>query len=417
MMSSLLSLLRASSFPVWLLSFYIFIWYLQIGNRWGLLGTVRIEFLVGALLVVISFSHYTRERSKINSHHQSLIKCIGFFYALLILYTIFSYHPTHSRTVFIDRVFKFSMFTLFIGLLVKEESEIKLDLIGYLAAMLKITQEGIVGGIGGGLVWENQGIPRLHGVTPLFAHPNSLSGLAVSALPFFIFLYKFQKGVMRAVFLSGVLGLLYIVLTTGSRTGYVATLVLFLFLLLRLGIFRVRTIFLGLMLTVVVVAVVPESYKERFGTMFKEKEQMDGSANARMEILEDAWTIFIKHPMGVGVQAFPYVRQLEFGRTQDTHNLYLEILTNLGPVGLIAFISVIVCILRINMRSRKMFIKDQRHFLAELCYIINLYVICRLVLGCFGMDLYEVYWWFAAGFTIALAKISIDPQSNNLNLS
>ncbi len=37
---------------------------------------------------------------------------------------------------------------------------------------------------------------------------------------------------------------------------------------------------------------------------------------------------------------------------------------------------------------------------------LMLFIFIRLVLGLFGMDLYEVYWWFACGFTAAIYKLS-----------
>ena len=35
----------------------------------------------------------------------------------------------------------------------------------------------------------------------------------------------------------------------------------------------------------------------------------------------------------------------------------------------------------------------------------SLFLITRLMLGLFGMDLYEIYWWFALGLTTALYNI------------
>lgn len=415
MFASLKKLLQDSSLPIWILSFYVFIWYMQIGDRFGILGAIRIEFIVGSLLIILSLMAVSQPATTTVNHYSGLIRAIVIFYLILIIYTFCSYNSQHSQTVFFDRVLKFSMFTLFIGALVRNEAELKLVLLGYFLAMFKIIQEGLVGGIGGGLVWENQGIPRLHGVTKMYVHPNSLSGLAVSALPFFIFLLPYQKRFIQLIFLGGIIGLLYIVMTTGSRTGYIATAVLFICLLLRVGIFKPKTLMLLALSFTVMVAVVPQSYKDRFGTMFKSKEEMGGSANKRLEIIEDAWAISLKYPLGVGIQAFPYVRGLEFGREQDTHNLYLEVLTNLGPIGFIAFFAFIIAIFKVNLKSRKIFLQEDRRFLAELCYVVNLYILCRLVLGLFGMDLYEVYWWFAAGMTISLAKIASGlPAANKI---
>lgn len=384
---------------------------MQIGNRVGILGSLRIEFIVGAALIFLSLRELSGRRKQSDEFHTGFIKSIYFLYVVFLIYTFFSYDSTRSTEIFLDRILKFSMFTVFIGCLVKTKTELALVLIGFMLAIVKIAQEGVFGVVTGGMIWQNQGIPRLHGVTKLYRHPNSLSGLAVSALPFFIFLFRFQTKFIKVVFAGVIIGLLIIVMYTGSRTGYVATLILLLALLLRLGIFKFRTILVMSLIFAAAAIFIPQDYKDRFGTMFKSEEERGSSANKRMEIIEDAWAIAKKYPLGVGVQAFPHVRDLEFGRQQDTHNLYLEILTNLGPIGFIAFWIFIILLFKTNARSRKLLLEKNQQFLAEVCYIINLYILCRLALGLFGMDLYEVYWWFAAGFTIALAKFAINSET------
>lgn len=411
MIGPLIDILKSSSFKAWLLSFYVFIWFLQVGNRIGFLGTIRIEFLVGAVLAGLAINQIISNKDKSNYGYDSFVNSIYLLYGVFVIYTLFSFDGDHSSNIFFDRIIKFSMFTLFIGVLVRNKQELVLVLLGFLLAMAKIIQEGVFGVVTGGMVWQNQGIPRLHGVTKLYRHPNSLSGLAVSALPFFLFLFRFQNRIMKLAFLGAIAGLLVVVMYTGSRTGYVATFILFSAILLRLGIFKFKTIITVILIATVGALLIPQDYKDRFGTMFKSEEERGSSANKRMEILEDAWAIFKKHPMGVGVQAFPYVRDLEFGRQQDTHNLYLEILTNVGPIGFVAFWTFIILLFKTNRRSRKVLLGKNQHFLAELCYIINLYILCRLALGLFGMDLYEVYWWFAAGFTIVLAKFAVSSEN------
>ena len=37
---------------------------------------------------------------------------------------------------------------------------------------------------------------------------------------------------------------------------------------------------------------------------------------------------------------------------------------------------------------------------------VLLFIIVRLVLGIFGMDLYEIYWWFSAGLAISLYNMN-----------
>lgn len=400
---------------MWILSFYVFIWFMQIGNRIEPLGAIRLEFILGIVLIGLSLKEWFQARTNAEFFHQKFIKSIFVLYAIFIIYTIASYDRETSWAVFSDRILKFSMFTLFISTLVKNKSELILVLLGFFLAMLKIIQEGMFGIVTGGMIWENQGIPRLHGVTLMYRHPNSLSGLAVGALPFFLLLLRFIPGLLKIPVGIGIIGLLMIIMYTGSRTGYVATLILFFAIVLRLGLFRFKTVSILLLTLAVAFIFIPQDYKDRFSTMFKSEEERGSSANKRIEILQDAVAIAIKYPLGVGVQAFPHVRDIEFGRQQDTHNLYLEVLTNIGPFGFLAFFVFISILFKTNNKSRQMLLQKNQLFLAELCYIINLYIVCRLALGLFGMDLYEVYWWFAAGLTIVLAKFAVTLERRDSN--
>src|SRR5690606_9138317 len=113
--------------------------------------------------------------------------------AILGFYSIFSFDVDNSITVYLDRVIKFSLISFFIYSAVEKVEDLRVIVAFMLLAWLKIGQEGVFGWITGGMVWENQGIPRLHGVTTMFAHPNSYSGFAVGCLPFALFLITYLK--------------------------------------------------------------------------------------------------------------------------------------------------------------------------------------------------------------------------------
>lgn len=44
--------------------------------------------------------------------------------------------------------------------------------------------------------------------------------------------------------------------------------------------------------------------------------------------------------------------------------------------------------------------------LIAVCDSIILFVTLRLFLGLFGMDLYEIYWWFSIGLTTSVGNIA-----------
>jgi len=135
----------------------------------------------------------------------------------------------------------------------------------------------------------------------------------------------------------------------------------------------------------------------------------------------------------VGVASFPAVRKIRFNRSQDTHNLYLEVATNLGVQGFIIFMALVTAMMMAFRRTAFAF-RRQRTRLARLVRQEDLtpgarrfirthdqdlqlliasaqagagFVLIRLVLGLFGMDLYEIYWWFGAGLAFALSGLVV----------
>ena len=205
-----------SKFLVLATCVFIVTWYLQLGGRVGLLGAIRFEFLLGTFLILCAVVRMLNERLS----PTPLMKPICFFFSILVLYTLFSYDRSLSWTTFYERVVKFSMLALFFAAFIRTEWALKMAVAAFLLAMLKLGQEGFVGWLSGSMVWQNQGIPRLHGSTGLYFHPNSFSGMAVGCLPFIYYLFpvtnKFQKLALAALLVCCVI----IIVFTGSRTGY-----------------------------------------------------------------------------------------------------------------------------------------------------------------------------------------------------
>jgi len=227
------------------------------------------------------------------------------------------------------------------------------------------------------------------------------------------------------------------VIYTGSRTAYVA---FFAFLLWCwfMSKQKVRWIRYAVLIGILAFFVVPQQYKERFLSIGGE-EAVGHSKAARIQTLEDAVIIFLENPTGVGVASFPAVRIERFGRFKDTHNLYLEVATNLGVQGLIIFGILIVTIFRSykiayrNYRTQREELApylarddlpdsarevlqkqaDDLKFLMATCVAAASFIFVRLMLGMFGMDLYEIYWWFGSGLAICLHNLSCRTEENN----
>ena len=391
---------------------YVIIWYLQLGYRWPLLGAVRFEFIYAAALTVLAFL----ATPKIDNQCPLLPYILLYFIVIVIQVPLSSDFDT-SWEVFVDRIIKFSFMAFFIMSFVRSPTHMKYFLAAFLLACLKMGEEGLVGKMTGGLIWMNQGIMRLHGATPLYAHPNSFSGMALGTLPFVYYFWPLANRYIRIILLAIGLLSLNILIFTGSRTGYVG---FFVFLLCIISSSKNKKIFIMALVLVgiLTVSIIPSDYIGRFDSIFTEQDKEGASIEARKEILSDAWQIFQEHPLGIGVSAFPKVRMEKFGRYQDTHNLYFEIATNLGIQGLIVvsllFYKIITTLKQVRRSAREYidlainagnahlkFMVEDLKFIEAVASATITFVIIRLALGLFGMDMYEIYWWFAIGIAFS----------------
>jgi O-antigen ligase len=301
----------------------------------------------------------------------------------------------------------------------------------FLLACMKLGQEAFLGKLTGSMVWENQGIMRLNGAPgTMFGHPNSLSGMAVGTLPFLYYLWPIVTRRWRMALLVLLLFAINIIVFTGSRTGYLGTAGLLLFFYARSSV-KSRFVVVGLLVLLVGLPFVPEQYSERFMSSFTGQEREGASKQERLEIINDAWEVFKQNPQGVGIYAFLDARSRILGKyPMDTHNLYLQLLADLGIGGALVFGALIIALCsgllstertvnaavsaaaELAQRAKRAdlqaaaasHVADLR-FMGAVLSATLAYVVARLGLGFFGHDLYEVYWWLAAGILMAIANM------------
>jgi len=330
---------------------YVVIWYLQIGYRFPALGAIRFEFLYASALTLFAVLFTPKIDTKF-----PLLPLIVLYVIILVIQIPFSYDLNTSWNVFVNRIVKFAFFSFFIVCFVRSPTHLKYFLAAFLLACFKMGQEGLTGRLTGGLIWENQEIMRLHGSTPNYMHPNSFAGMALGTLPFIYYLWPlYSKYIKIFLFVLALLSL-NIIIYTGSRTGYIGiiALIVYVFMLSKSKkIFLTRCAFVSL----VAISIIPSEYYGRFDSIFADKEHEGGSISTRKVILADAIEIFLENPFGIGVSAFPKKRMDTFGRSQDTHNLYLEIATNLGIQGLIVF-ALLIYNLLLMLHKIKTFAKN-----------------------------------------------------------
>ncbi len=402
---------------------YVLTWWLELNKRVSILGTIRFEFIIAAILCALALNSID---SQIKSKYENkkILKAIFFYFLTLIISLVLSIDISVSWNVFFNRVVKLAAMTLFMAAFIKTPRDLSFFLTSTFFSFFKIGQEAFLGKITGSMVWENQGVMRLYGaVGTMFGHPNSLSGKTVSLLPYLWYLTGVVKKYWLVLFLVQVVFSINIIIFTGSRTGYIATsiflLILFLSTKRKLGM-------LAFILVIVVSIIVfaPAQYKMRFESSFTGQEVEGRSTEKRIGLLKDSIYVFLEQPYGVGMGCFKVIQAKSGRNAQETHNLYTQILSEIGIQGFLAFFYLVLTISKSLLSTRKKTralideINSQHHgnvclgnvianlkLIEAVCISTLVMIFVRMCLGVFGHDLYEIYWWIAAGLALSLSNI------------
>lgn len=173
-------------------------------------------------------------------------------------------------------------------------------------------------------------------------------------LPMFIAMALFfrRQKLWRMAAIGGCVILAVAIMATYSRQSYLVALVVFALLLVR------RNVLLAVVIAVLMVPMIgmlPEGVTERVAETEQQDElgteQLDTSTASRLEIWEGALRMWSDHPAGVGLNRFKqhighYVPRYA---GYDAHSIYVLMLAECGPFGLLALLYLLWRLLRMGM--------------------------------------------------------------------
>ncbi len=187
---------------------------------------------------------------------------------------------------------------------------------------------------------------RLQGAVPgLMGNPNDLAMNMVTFLPFAAFAALGHGKLLARLLAAGVtLLMLGTILFAKSRGGFLALAVTGVLIVAQTGRLRgglAAALVVGLL---VATPLMPQSFWTRLSSITNADDDQTGSREARVVLLQDGWKAFVDHPFtGVGAGQFqnynPPDRQ-ELWR--ETHNVELQVLSELGLIGGLAFVWLLV---------------------------------------------------------------------------
>lgn len=201
----------------------------------------------------------------------------------------------------------------------------------------------------------------------IYSNPNDLAALCLIPLGIalgFMFSRSSPIPVRVGAGISATL-LLVVILLTQSRQAFIGLAVGIGLPLIWLGLKRPgHLVVLAGILALVITLVVPASTWERLAGIAKltdtstiAQADPEGSAAQRFEVQKVAWRILADNPVfGVGLGAYPLenARYAPALGRKDTHNIYLNLATEVGLPGFALWCALVWSVLRYAYRSRRL---------------------------------------------------------------
>ena len=402
---------------------YTIIFYSQIGARFPLLGHLRIELLVGSIMLILITFEFLRGQINLNENSLNILACA---FLLVTAITIpLAHYKTYAYQSFISF---FKVFTVYLMIItgITSEKKFKIFVSIYLAMTCLLFVEPFLLSLQGkGFIYNNH-MWRLSGVTGYFKHPNSLGAITSSAFPFFYYLMLQQKSILKKLpFLLLIAIGLRVIMLTQSRTAFIGVITF-----ASCIWFQSKKKLLLFVIFIICAAILwqlsPEETKARFLTLrmsgqivtSEDSSQFTdesdnraryGSMVARWSLIKRSLAIFLEHPiLGVGIGNYVVESYRKYNAWFPSHNLYTQTLAELGIIGFVLFILIVVMIIR-NLKEAKLILKKlnlENSYLDSMASALIAFLIMRLVVGLFGHDLYNNYWWVAGGLSMVILRVA-----------
>jgi O-antigen ligase len=245
------------------------------------------------------------------------------------------------------------------------------------------------------------GIARMIGVDKSLGDPNSFGASIVYALPFVVPFWMEKPSRWLRIFLVAYVGLSLVCIgLTGSRSSFVGLLLCCLMIVLR-SRRRWSLLVAAALLAPMLWFALPSSLQTRFETIVNPgagPANAQASAMDRIEGLKIGLNLYERNPVtGVGPHAWKPATK----RDLESHNLYGELLGEMGTLGALTFLFILAGFAINWQRIRQAYQQHpewSKDFLFEVNVAIALGVILLLFEGNFGHNLFRYSWLWYGGF-------------------
>lgn len=256
------------------------------------------------------------------------------------------------------------------------------------------------------------------GSTSFFGNADDF-GLAMCVVWGLTWALLFRKGqkLLWRLFLAACFGAFLLgILLCGARGAVVGAAAIVLAALIRTPK-KAGALLLLFLFSVSLLFVLPGAGKTRFESAWHWRQDKD--AYSRLMLWKAGLYMWANHPaFGVGAYEFPhvfvhnplYVSWNPYGAfTHAAHSIYIEALSELGTVGTLLLMLMVLATFRLNARTRKWALthnpEGRRSWDFCVAAGLDLAMVGYLVAGAFLAELYYPHLWILLGLSVAANRV------------
>jgi putative inorganic carbon (HCO3(-)) transporter len=323
--------------------------YVRFSARVPALGSLRPTLLLFAALVVLLFIQRGNLKGRINGPAAKYLVVLLAFIAVSLPFTSWPGSVMRNFGDFLRTV----AFFPFMLLIVDSPRRFFFFLWTVVACQLFRVLEPLYLNITEGYMGDSTHLGgsefagRLAGSPHDVVNPNGLGFIAVTCIPFLYYML-FDSGRLLLKALGGalILACIYVLILTMSRGAMVALAVTFLVILLN-SPRKMLLIVAGLAICVAGWSQLNDVQQERYLSLFSKNTRQSSTAAGRIELTQFEFSVAMQRPVfGHGLGTTAEAKAHSGHGAQAAHNLYTEVLIELGVLGAIIYFGFLNAIRR-----------------------------------------------------------------------
>jgi O-antigen ligase len=392
--------------PKFLVYAYLIVMLFRPGQVSAFLGSIRFELLIVILIAVrILISGSLKKNFALI---QPISKATFIFFGVALISIVQSFDIISSYNYAYTQLFPLIVFFSTMLAFFEKEEDLRLLIYLYLIIIAYLAWLPIFNHFAG-IGHERHGAGILHSVGETYGAAGhvGLANAMTQSLPFAYFVLLKEKSYFKKAAACFLVGIYFLgVISSGSRGGFlglIICIVLFAYKADR----KFLTLAIILPAFIAGMAIVSREYLEWMKTIL-DFGSSDLSASSRFDGLRHGVEMAVRRPiLGVGIGCYALARSAWFHWGIWAHNLYGELIGELGLLGLLSWGWFIYLCLRETKRI-KSFVSsrtDVDAFYGNLADACSVTLILRLIIGMTTHSLMAYIWYMIAGMLILASKI------------